>query len=191
MRGRSNGAPIQAFRCGKSWKVTAVNTEQVMNVDESSEGFWDTQDIKCPRKEWQRWLFSAMAKLWDSHICYQEKISCYNGACVAKENQTWLAKSKEAVTQFHSTAGYTGNFFCEELGSTKGITVKLHVNPDAKPVSMKARPVSYVTWPKVEVDLDALVKDRVLEPVTTSELATPMVLVPKKEQEYLDLWRLY
>ncbi|TWW72813.1 hypothetical protein D4764_15G0002070 [Takifugu flavidus] len=44
----------------------------------------------------------------------------------------------------------------------------------------EARPVPYAIRPKVEADLDALVESGVLEPVTTSEWATPIVPVPKK-----------
>ncbi|KAJ8356525.1 hypothetical protein SKAU_G00193190 [Synaphobranchus kaupii] len=63
----------------------------------------------------------------------------------------------------------------------KEITVKLHVKPDSKPVFVKARPVPYAIRPKVEADMDALVKNGVLEPVTISEWATPIVPVPKKD----------
>ncbi|KAI3374716.1 hypothetical protein L3Q82_021016, partial [Scortum barcoo] len=35
--------------------------------------------------------------------------------------------------------------------------------------------------PKVEADLDSLVKNGVLESVTTSEWATPIIPVPKKD----------
>nr|XP_061795480.1 uncharacterized protein K02A2.6-like [Nerophis lumbriciformis] len=70
--------------------------------------------------------------------------------------------------------------FREELGSMKDITVKLHIKPGSKPVFMKARTVPYAIRDKVEADLDALVKSGVLEPVTTSEWATPIVPVPKK-----------
>lgn len=71
--------------------------------------------------------------------------------------------------------------FRDELGSMKEITVTLHLKPDSKPVFMKARPVPYAIRPKVEADLDALVRNGVLEPVTTSEWATPIVPVPKKD----------
>ncbi|XP_057692513.1 uncharacterized protein K02A2.6-like [Corythoichthys intestinalis] len=70
--------------------------------------------------------------------------------------------------------------FREELGSMKDITVKLHIKPGSKPVFMKARTVPYAIRDKVEADLDALVKSGVLEPVTTSGWATPIVPVPKK-----------
>lgn len=63
----------------------------------------------------------------------------------------------------------------------KDITVKLHVKPDSKPVFRKARPVPFAIRPKVEADLDALVESGVLEAVTTSEWAMPIVPVPPKK----------
>ncbi len=42
----------------------------------------------------------------------------------------------------------------------------------------------YALRPKVEADLDAMVKNGVLKPVTTSEWATPIVLVPKNLVEF-------
>lgn len=62
----------------------------------------------------------------------------------------------------------------------KDITVKLHVKPGSKPVFWKARPVPFAIRAKVEADLDALVESGVLEPVTTSEWAMPIVSVPKE-----------
>ncbi|KAJ7990617.1 hypothetical protein DPEC_G00302250 [Dallia pectoralis] len=74
-----------------------------------------------------------------------------------------------------------GEVFNGELGSMKNITVKLNIKPDSKPKLMKARPVPYAIRPKVEADLDALVNNKVLEPVTVSEWATPIVPVLKKD----------
>ncbi|XP_056912821.1 uncharacterized protein K02A2.6-like [Takifugu flavidus] len=83
-------------------------------------------------------------------------------------------------TQLQSILEKHDQIFRDELGSMKDITVKLHVKPGSKPVFRKARPVPYAIRPKVEADLDALVESGVLEPVTTSEWATPIVPVPKK-----------
>lgn len=71
--------------------------------------------------------------------------------------------------------------FDGELGSMKDITVKLTVKPDSTPKCLKARPVPYAIRPKVEAELDRLVKSGVLEPVSTSEWATPIVPVMKKD----------
>ncbi|KAJ7990616.1 hypothetical protein DPEC_G00302240 [Dallia pectoralis] len=70
-----------------------------------------------------------------------------------------------------------GEVFNGELGSMKNITVKLNIKPDSKPKLMKARPVPYAIRPKVEADLDALVNNKVLEPVTVSPFEDRMFLV--------------
>lgn len=70
--------------------------------------------------------------------------------------------------------------FHYDQGCMKKITVKLHVKPGTEPVFLKARPVPYVIRPKVEADLEAMVKNGVLEPLITSEWATPIVPVQKK-----------
>ncbi|KAK7909596.1 hypothetical protein WMY93_014280 [Mugilogobius chulae] len=71
--------------------------------------------------------------------------------------------------------------FDGKLGSMKDITVKLAVKPDSTPKCLKARPVPYAIKPKVEAEIDRLVKSGVLEPVSTSEWATPIVPVMKKD----------
>ena len=40
---------------------------------------------------------------------------------------------------------------------------------DSKPTFLNAQPVPYAIRPKVETDLDALVKNKLLEPVTVNE----------------------
>ena len=71
--------------------------------------------------------------------------------------------------------------FDGELGSMKDIVVKLAVKSGTTPRCLKARPVPYAIKPKVEAELDRLVKSGVLEPVSTSEWATPIVPVMKKD----------
>ncbi|KAL3969328.1 DNA (cytosine-5)-methyltransferase 3B [Sarotherodon galilaeus] len=111
--------------------------------------------------------------------------------CPAIMGRVWLKairlnwqevrKLSHGSSQLQAILGKHKEVFREELGSMKKITVKLHLKPDSKPVFMKARPVPYAIRPKVESNLDPLVKNGVLEPVTTSEWATPIVPVPKKD----------
>lgn len=110
-------------------------------------------------------LAPIMGRVWlkTLHLDWQEVRRLSNGSL---RLQTILDKNEEV--------------FRAELGSMKDITVKLHIKEGSKPVFMKARTVPYAIREKVEADLDALVKSGVLEPVTTSEWATPIVPVPKK-----------
>lgn len=70
--------------------------------------------------------------------------------------------------------------FKNELGSMKDITVRLSVQPNAKPKFLKARPVPFAIRSKVDAELDSLVASGVLKPVAISEWAKPIVPVPKK-----------
>ncbi|KAL0150485.1 hypothetical protein M9458_054302 [Cirrhinus mrigala] len=63
----------------------------------------------------------------------------------------------------------------------EGINVKLTVEPECQPKFFKARPLPYALKPKVEASLSELVKDSVLEPVSVSKWATPIVPVLKKD----------
>lgn len=71
--------------------------------------------------------------------------------------------------------------FDGELGSMKDIMVKLTLKPGSTPKCLKARSVPYAIKPKVEAELDRLVKSGVLEQVRTSDWATPIVPVMKKD----------
>ncbi|XP_056323408.1 uncharacterized protein K02A2.6-like [Danio aesculapii] len=81
----------------------------------------------------------------------------------------------EDVLQKHSEV------FKKELGSMQGIKVKLTVEPECQPKFLRARPLPYALKPKVEASLTELVKDGVLEPVSVSKWATPIVPVLKKD----------
>ncbi len=63
--------------------------------------------------------------------------------------------------------------FEESLGTLKGTTAKIHVDPAATPVFCKTRPVPYALRDRIEKDLDRLQKAGTIEPVQFSEWATP------------------
>lgn len=57
--------------------------------------------------------------------------------------------------------------------------IKLHIKPNTKPVALGARHVPYALKPKVERELEQLIKLGHLEKIETSEWATPIVPVVK------------
>ena len=57
----------------------------------------------------------------------------------------------------------------------------LYLREGATPVFLKARPVPYSLRKNVELELEKLVKEGVLTPVSWSEWATPIVVVPKAD----------
>ena len=92
-----------------------------------------------------------------------------------------VRKLSHSLTPLQEILEKNAEVFRDELGSMKDISVKLHVKADSKPVFMKARSVPYAIRTKVEADVDALVKNGVLEPVTISEWATAIVPLQKKD----------
>lgn len=71
--------------------------------------------------------------------------------------------------------------FEEGIGTLKGETAKIHVDPTTLPVFHKARPVPYASREKIELDLDRLEKAGTIEPVQYFEWATPIVPVIKQD----------
>ena len=85
------------------------------------------------------------------------------------------ADSLQAVLDHHTT------IFKESLGWVEGVTAKIHVDSTTQPKFFKARPVPYALHEKVEKELDHLVKEGVIQPVTHSDWATPVVPVVKRD----------
>ncbi|XP_053395664.1 uncharacterized protein K02A2.6-like [Mercenaria mercenaria] len=73
------------------------------------------------------------------------------------------------------------DLFDRDLGKEKNFKAKLKLKPESTPKFVKARSVPFALKPQIGEELDRLVKDGVLEKVDTSEWATPIVPVPKKE----------
>lgn len=71
--------------------------------------------------------------------------------------------------------------FADGLGRFTGGPVTLRVRADARPVFMRARPIAYALREPVERALDQLVQEGVMTPVETSDWATPIVPVVKKD----------
>ena len=72
--------------------------------------------------------------------------------------------------------------FKGELGTLKGATAKLYVDPEAKPRYFKARNLPYAIRNKVETELIRLEKEGIIEPVNFSEWATPIVPILKPDK---------
>ena len=71
--------------------------------------------------------------------------------------------------------------FEESLGLVQGTTAKIHVDPAAQPKFFKPRPVPYALRDKVDKEIDHLVKEGVIQPVTHSDWAAPVVPVVKRD----------
>ena len=71
--------------------------------------------------------------------------------------------------------------FSPELGTLKDATATIQLDPSAQPCFCKARTVPYALKGKIEKELDQLVKQGVIEPISFSEWAAPIVPVLKKD----------
>ncbi|XP_049884610.1 uncharacterized protein K02A2.6-like [Pectinophora gossypiella] len=71
--------------------------------------------------------------------------------------------------------------FAEGLGRFTGGKVGFRLRKDARPVFLRARPLAYALREPVERALDSLVRDGVITPVSSSDWATPIVPVMKKD----------
>eukprot|EP00079_Xenopus_tropicalis_P016020 XP_004914327.1 PREDICTED: uncharacterized protein K02A2.6-like [Xenopus tropicalis] len=70
--------------------------------------------------------------------------------------------------------------FSEELGTFNGYTATINLKPGTQPKFFQARVVPYAIRPKVEEEINHLLKQGIISPVRFSEWATPIVPVIKK-----------
>ncbi|XP_065217325.1 uncharacterized protein K02A2.6-like [Planococcus citri] len=87
---------------------------------------------------------------------------------------TPVAQRLEALLEKYSCV------FEPTIGEIKDHVESLHFKPDAEPKFLKARPVPIALRSKIEDELDRLVANGVLKKVETSEWASPIVPVVKK-----------
>ena len=73
------------------------------------------------------------------------------------------------------------NVFKEGLGVMNTFEARLQVKEGARPRFCKARPVPFALKAAIDRELDRLENEGILEPVTYSEWAAPVVPVPKTE----------
>ncbi|KAJ0171393.1 hypothetical protein K1T71_012943 [Dendrolimus kikuchii] len=73
------------------------------------------------------------------------------------------------------------NVFSGSLGSFNKYNIQLRLQPNAKPVFFKARPVPYALKEKIDNELDRLLSLGILKPVDHSVYASPVVPVLKKD----------
>ena len=71
--------------------------------------------------------------------------------------------------------------FTEGLGTIKTFQARLQVDPEGPPKFFKPNTAPYAIREAVEDELDRLEREGILEKVTHSEWATPVVVVPKAD----------
>jgi hypothetical protein len=77
-----------------------------------------------------------------------------------------------------------GTVFTDKIGKLKGFEVKLHVDELVPPKQVPYRRTPYHLLEAVEKELDKLMKDDIIEPVTEPPTwVSAMVVVPKPKKE--------
>lgn len=76
-----------------------------------------------------------------------------------------------------------GKVFEPGMGKIKGMTAKITLREDSRPIFHRARPVPFAIRERVATELDRLVESGVMCKVNHSEWATPIVVVPKADDK--------
>ena len=92
--------------------------------------------------------------------------------------RTVRLKSLNALMQQHSA------IFSDTLGTVEPFRATLHVQPDATPKFCKPRSVPFAIKEVVGKELDCLEEQGILQKVSHSEWAAPIVAVPKKDGRF-------
>lgn len=87
------------------------------------------------------------------------------------------------VSQVVDAEGILTKYSVDHSKPVLGVTAKIHVKQDVSPKFVKARSVPFYYKEMVETALDKMVKEEVLEPVSYSEWAAPIVPVLKADQK--------
>ncbi|KAL0268628.1 UNVERIFIED_CONTAM: hypothetical protein PYX00_010487 [Menopon gallinae] len=90
----------------------------------------------------------------------------------------------EVIGKVNSVEDVTSKFpevFSDKLGKCKDVKLTLHLREGSTPKYCQARPVPYAIKEKIEKEIDRLVEEGILSPVESSEWATPIVPVLKKD----------
>ena len=74
--------------------------------------------------------------------------------------------------------------FKDELGTVRAHRAKLHVCPSTMPKFFKPRPIPFAIKDIIGAELDKMEKAGILEKISHSEWAAPIVTVPKKDGTY-------
>ena len=90
----------------------------------------------------------------------------------------WDPKSRKRAAEFNDVLEKHRMLFSAQGSGIKGFKGSLKLKEGAKSVFMKVRPVPYLFVEKVEKEYDRLVESDILYPVSSSNWASPAVLVP-------------
>ena len=120
------------------------------------------------------------------------KLNIVSGKWPSLLGRDWLQHLKLDWGEIKALASHTegsldyliekyNTLFTEGLGTIKTFQARLQVDPEGPPKFFKPRTTPYAIQEAVEDELDRLEREEILEKVTHSEWATPVVVVPKAD----------
>ena len=96
-------------------------------------------------------------------------------------NLDWKAIKQISVLTLEGLLAKYSELFQETLGSLKGYQAVLEIKEGAKPRFLRPRPVPYALREAIEQELDRLEAQGIIEKVSSSDWATPVVPIPKAD----------
>ena len=97
------------------------------------------------------------------------------------DSQTTGSPRDNWKQKVEAVVGAHKNVFQEGLGQINTFEAALQLKPGAKPKFCKARPIPFALKAAIEKELDRLESEGILEKISYSEWAAPVVPIPKAE----------
>ena len=86
-----------------------------------------------------------------------------------------------SISKMETFVGRYPDLFAPGLGLYKGKKFSIDVRDDVEPKFFRARPLPYAMRDKVDLELNRLLKEKIIEPVNHSKMAAPIVPVLKPD----------
>lgn len=147
-----------------------------------------TGEIIKPVGKITAWVkYKNNCKVVDLYVVEQGKTNLLGRQWINELKIEWPIRSchnvqgTEEVFNLNNFSSRYCEVFSDGLGRFTGGTVGFRLREGARPVYLRARPLAYALREPVERALEQLVRDGIITPVETSDWATPIVPVMKKD----------
>ena len=116
---------------------------------------------------------------FEEHICTRVLNACYCCFLFTGSKSTDRRQRKPTCIYLDELLKRYDVIFKQQLGKIKDLKATIRVQSEATPKFFKPRPVAYALRERVEQELGRLVAIGVIEPISHSEWAAPIVPVIK------------
>ena len=155
----------------KTWKSSSV---RLINYSGELVPVWAAVDVEVLFKGRKWSLELLVVKGEGASLMGRSWLLVIPG--ILEEVNTMVGDSLDKVIKKHSP------LFTKKLGTLSGYKAKIQVDPMAVPRFCKARSLPYLIKVKVKEELTRLAAERILESVTFSDWAAPIVAIRKSDK---------